>query len=170
MNIRRLLARRRVALGFALGAVALFLARPTRASLLAGAPIALSGEALRVWAAGHLEKGREVTASGPYRWMRHPLYAGSTLLGVGLAVVSNSLVVAVLAIAYLALTLTAAARSEEQHLASKFGGSYEQYRRGAAPESGRRFSFERARRNGEHRTVIGVALVFALLVALASVR
>ena len=40
-----------------------------------------AGEALRIWAAGHLEKGREVTASGPYRWTRHPLYLGSTIIG-----------------------------------------------------------------------------------------
>ena len=30
----------------------------------------LAGEALRLWAAGHLEKGKEVTRSGPYRWVR----------------------------------------------------------------------------------------------------
>jgi hypothetical protein len=170
MNVTRLLARRRVALGFALGAVALFLARPTRGSLIAGAPIAMAGEGLRVWAAGHLEKSREVTVSGPYRWTRHPLYVGSTLLGIGLAVVSNSLLVGAVVVAYLALTLTAAARFEEEHLASKFGGSYEQYRKGAAPSSARRFSFERARRNGEHRTMVGVAIVFAVLIVLASRR
>lgn len=170
MTVTRFLARWRVTLGFVLGAVVVLLARPTRASLLAGLPITVTGEALRVWAAGHLEKGREVTASGPYRWMRHPLYVGSSLLGLGLAVVADNVGVAALVVGYLALTLTAAARSEEQHLRSKFGGSYDQYRRGAAPDTSRRFSFERARRNGEHRTMIGVALVFALLVLLAAVR
>ena len=34
------------------------------ATLAAGAPIAIVGEALRVWAAGHLNKAREVTSSG----------------------------------------------------------------------------------------------------------
>ena len=33
-----------------------------------GAVVALVGEALRIWAAGHLEKSREVTRSGPYRF------------------------------------------------------------------------------------------------------
>lgn len=168
MSVTPLLARWRVTLGFACGALALVLASPTRGSLLIGAPIALAGEALRIWAAGHLEKGREVTASGPYRWMRHPLYVGSTLLGAGLAAVSNNLIVAALVAGYLALALTAAARSEERHLTSKFGASYEQYRRGAAPDTARGFSFARARQNGEHRTLMGVALAFVLLVARAS--
>ena len=61
------IARLRVPLGFALGLLALWLANPTRQSILWGAIVALVGEAIRVWAAGHLEKSREVTASGPYR-------------------------------------------------------------------------------------------------------
>jgi len=45
--------------------------------------VAACGELLRLWAAGHLEKSREVTTSGPYRFTRHPLYMGSTLIGIG---------------------------------------------------------------------------------------
>ncbi len=48
-----------------------------------------------IWAAGHLNKSREVTASGPYRWVAHPLYVGSSIMGVGLAIASGSLIVAV---------------------------------------------------------------------------
>jgi hypothetical protein len=39
---------------------------PTRRSVTIGLPIALVGQLLRIWAAGHLEKSREVTRSGPY--------------------------------------------------------------------------------------------------------
>jgi protein-S-isoprenylcysteine O-methyltransferase Ste14 len=163
MSATTFLARWRVTLGFACGAVAFALARPSRLSLLTGAPIALAGETLRVWAAGHLEKGREVTCSGPYRWFRHPLYVGSALLGAGLAVISANPIVMLLIAVYLVLTLTAAARSEERHLAEKFGVSYERYRRGDTTQHGRRFSLARARRNGEHRTIVGVAIAFALL-------
>lgn len=159
------LARRRVTLGFACGVAALVLARPTRESLLLGAPVALAGEALRIWAAGHLEKGREVTSSGPYRFTRHPLYVGSTLLGAGLAIASNSLIVAAITVGYLVVTLTAAARSEERHLESKFGPAYDEYRRGASAAPPRRFSVSRARRNGEHRTLVGVLLALAYLLA-----
>ena len=74
-------ARYRVRLGFAGAAVALILATPTPASLALGAAVASIGEAIRIWAAGHLDKGREVTSSGPYRFTRHPLYLGSSIIG-----------------------------------------------------------------------------------------
>src|SRR5688572_26699495 len=90
------LARLRVPLGYAVAVLAVWLADPTARSRAAGAAVASVGEALRIWAAGHLEKGREVTASGPYAYTRHPLYAGSTILGAGFAIASASVVVAVL--------------------------------------------------------------------------
>ena len=59
------LARLRVTLGFVFGALVLALARPTPRSLAIGFGIAALGEAIRIWAAGHLNKSREVTTSGP---------------------------------------------------------------------------------------------------------
>ena len=69
------------------GRVVLWLAQPTRATLAIGTALAIGGECLRVWASGHLNKAREVTASGPYRWFAHPLYVGSSIMGVGLAII-----------------------------------------------------------------------------------
>ena len=60
------LARWRVRLGYPLGIVAFLLATPTVGSLAIGAAVGAAGEALRIWAAGHLEKGLEVTRTGPY--------------------------------------------------------------------------------------------------------
>src|SRR3954471_11846919 len=111
-----LLARLRVALGFVFGVLVLVLARPTSRSLLVGMSIAACGEAIRIWAAGHLHKAREVTASGPYRWFAHPLYVGSTVMGIGLAVACANWIVAVLIAVYLVSTLTAAIKSEEAFL------------------------------------------------------
>ena len=109
------LARRRVLIGFIAGLAAIWWSRPTRQTLLIGAIIAVLGEAIRIWAAGHLEKGREVTSSGPYRFTRHPLYLGSTIIGAGLAIASASVIVAVLVALYLAVTLSAAIATEEAH-------------------------------------------------------
>jgi protein-S-isoprenylcysteine O-methyltransferase Ste14 len=159
----RWLARKRVALGFAAGALVLWLARPTPRSVAAGAAVAAAGELIRIWAAGHLEKGREVTTSGPYRWTRHPLYAGSTIIGLGLAIACASPIVAILVVAYLAITLSAAIATEEAHLTAKFGETYPAYRDGRAGGSARRFSVARAMRNREYRAVIGLLAVLALL-------
>ena len=157
------LARRRVPLGFACAAAAVWLARPTPRSVAIGSAIAVAGELLRIWAAGHLEKGREVTVSGPYQFTRHPLYVGSSLIGLGIAVACASVAVAVLTLSYLALTLSAAISTEERHLTEKFGEAYPAYRRGAATGVARRFSFARAMRNREYRAMGGLVAALALL-------
>jgi hypothetical protein len=164
-NLAKTLARWRVPLGYALGLFAFWLATPTARSLVIGGALAAAGEALRIWAAGHLEKGREVTTSGPYAFTRHPLYVGSSVMGAGLAVACNNLVVAAMVIVYLAATITAAIRAEEAHLTDKFGDRYPAYRQGAAPPEPRRFSFARAMRNREYRALAGVLATFALLAA-----
>src|ERR1700716_1966616 len=124
VTLARRLARLRVPLGFVDGGAALWLAAPTRASLFLGGLVAVVGEWLRIWAAGHLNKSREVTSSGPYRWLAHPLYVGSSVLGVGLAVASNSWAATIVIAIYLFATLTAAIRSEEAFLRRTFGEQY----------------------------------------------
>jgi protein-S-isoprenylcysteine O-methyltransferase Ste14 len=159
----RQLARYRVRLGFVAAAGALWLSRPTATSLASGAAIAVAGEGLRVWAAGHLEKGSEVTASGPYRLSRHPLYLGSTLIGAGFAVASASLPAAALVVVYLVLTYGAAIRSEEAHLTEKFGAAYPEYKEGRSTQADRRFSLQRVVRNREYRAAVGLLVMLALL-------
>ena len=157
------LARRRVPLGFAFGALALILATPTPRSLAAGAFVAFAGEALRIWASGHLEKGREVTTSGPYRVTRHPLYLGSAVIGMGLVIAAASWWVCGLVFAYLAVTLTAAIRTEEAHLTEKFGTAYPDYRGGRTGAAARGFSLSRALRNREYRAATGIVVVLWVL-------
>jgi protein-S-isoprenylcysteine O-methyltransferase Ste14 len=157
------LARFRVPLGFVSSVAAIWFAQPTWRSIALGLTIAVAGEAVRLWAAGHLEKGREVTKSGPYRFIGHPLYLGSTLIGAGFAAASNSLVVAVIAVLYLGLTFGAAILSEEAGLRAKFGAEYVDYRAGRVSDTVRPFSLARAMRNREHRSVLGLAAVMILL-------
>src|SRR5687767_13866021 len=157
------IARLRVPLGFAFGLVVLWLARPTPRTLAVGAVVAVTGELVRIWAAGHLEKVREVTSSGPYALTRHPLYLGSTLIGVGLVIAAADVWVAIVVLGYLVVTYTAAIRTEEAHLTEKFGAAYPQYRAGQMSVK-RPFSLERAlKTNREYRAVIGVLVVLAVL-------
>jgi protein-S-isoprenylcysteine O-methyltransferase Ste14 len=165
-----LLARMRVALGFVFGVLVLVLAQPTGRSLLAGISIAAGGEAIRIWAAGHVHKAREVTVSGPYRWSPHPLYVGSSVMGIGLAIASASAPVAVLIALYLLTTLTAAIKSEEAELRRAFGDQYDLYRNGVAAKrreggvaSRRRFDPAQAMANREYRAVIGLVIAILLL-------
>nr|AHZ45556.1 S-isoprenylcysteine methyltransferase-1 like protein [uncultured bacterium] len=157
------LARRRVTLGFIAATAAVLLARPTRPSWVAGASVALVGEAIRVWAAGHLEKGREVTRSGPYRFSAHPLYVGSSVIAAGVVLASRSVVVAAIATIYMVATIAAAIRTEEAFLRQAFGPTYDEYRAARATPMPRRFSFARVVRNREYRAITGLVVGFALL-------
>ena len=162
---KSVLARLRVPLGFACALVAFWLARPTFRSVAMGMSVAALGEALRVWASGHLEKGREVTRSGPYRLTRHPLYLGSAIMGGGFALAANDAIVTALAAAYLGATLWAAIRTEEAVLDARFHGQYTAYRQGRAAPMDRPFSVARVMANREYRAIAGLVAATALLLA-----
>ncbi len=163
MTLAQRIARWRVTAGFVFAGIVLWLAQPTWRTIVAGGVVAAAGEALRVWAAGHVEKSREVTRSGPYRLTRHPLYLGSSVLAVGVATASASLVVAVIIAIYVGATIPAAMLAEERHLREKFGGEYDAYVASRATPMARAFSLARARVNREHHTIAGVVIGFALL-------
>ena len=159
----RTLAKLRVPLGFLAGAVALWLARPTPRSLLFGAAIAVPGELVRIWAAGHLTRWREVTRSGPYRFLSHPLYVGSSIMAIGFAVAAAHPAVAVLVAVYMSVTLTAAVRFEARELRQQFGADYEAWRQGQPAASTRRFSLAQVIANREYRAASGLLIGLALL-------
>lgn len=76
-------------LGLLAGAIAVVaLAQPTPASLIAGGILVAAGEAVRLWASGHLQRNREVTTSGPYAYVRDPLYLGRLLILTGACVMA----------------------------------------------------------------------------------
>jgi hypothetical protein len=167
-RLTEMLARRRVPLGFICAAIVFWLATPTRRTLAAGALVMAIGEALRIWAAGHLNKSREVTASGPYRWFAHPLYVGSSVIGAGVAIASGSRAAALIVAAYLFVTLTAAIRNEEAFLRRTFGERYDRYRRAGEVDAARRFSVSQAIVNREYRAVSGLVAALLLLVLKAT--
>ena len=165
-----LVARARVSAGFLVAAGALWLAQPTWRSLAAGALAAAGGEALRVWAAGHLRKGEEITTSGPYRYLRHPLYCGSAIIGAGFAVAAADPAAAGLVLGYLGISLAAAVRLEEATLREAFGPAFERYVGGAAAASDRRFSRARMVANGERRALAGFVAALGILALKAWLR
>ena len=163
------LARIRVPLGFLCAAAVLYLSRPTPRSLVVGTGIALLGETLRVWAAGHLDKGREVTQSGPYRITRHPLYVGSAIVALGAAVASARTDAAVIIGVYMFITILAAVRHEERNMRSRFGDVYVAYLQSQTAPTPRAFSLDRAFNiNKEHKAVMGLFALIAVLAAKAA--
>ena len=107
--------------------------------------IAAVGELLRIWAAGHIEKGREITRSGPYRFVRHPLYLGSLDHGRRVSSWRHDPGARSLVVLYLGLTLWAAMRTEEATLDARFDGAYAEYREGRGDAVSRGASASAAR-------------------------
>ncbi len=65
------------------------IAQPNLWSLSVGGFIVLMGELIRVWATGHLKRNKEVTTSGPYAYLRDPLYLGRLFLLIGFCVMAR---------------------------------------------------------------------------------
>jgi len=108
-------------------------------SRLLGVPVALAGVSLFGWMFRHLglnvtstsmpRAGATLVTSGPYRWVRHPMYSAVLFLVVSASLLTANAVVIIGGIAMFAL-LAARSRIEEQRLVEKFGDAYRAYQRG----------------------------------------
>jgi protein-S-isoprenylcysteine O-methyltransferase Ste14 len=113
-------AKLRVPGGFLMVAAFLWLALPTWTSLALGLPISVLGLMLRGWAAGHLEKNRALAESGPYAYVRNPLYIGTLMAAAGFVIASRRWELGVLFAAVFLLIYLPVVELEEQHLRSLF--------------------------------------------------
>jgi protein-S-isoprenylcysteine O-methyltransferase Ste14 len=165
-----LVQRLRVPSGFLLGASFLWFARPTPQSLLLGLPVSAAGLWLRGWAAGHLRKNQKLTTSGPYGWLRNPLYAGTLLAASGLAIAAAQPWLGALVAAVFLLVYWPVMEQEEQHLRKLFP-EFEAYAarvpllapRPPAERAPERFDWAIYRRNEEYKALLGFALAAAYL-------
>ena len=159
--------------------------RPTPALVAAGATIALVGEAVRLWAAGHLVKSTRLITSGPYAYTQNPLYLGRLLILTGLGIAARTegyLNLAALAAGYAVFFLYYLPRKERvegRRLLLRHGAIYEDYR-AAVPAlvPGRRrfagprvsWSLELVVRSGEPLLLAGLVVLFGLLAMKVAAR
>jgi len=164
-----LVARLRVPAGFLLAAIFVWAARPTWTSLALGLPIGALGLALRAWAAGHLVKNRELATTGPYAYVRNPLYLGSLAAALGLVIAARQAWLALLVAAVFLLVYLPVIEQEEQHLRKLFP-AFDAYaarvpqlvpRLRGRPRG--RFRWELYRRNREYQALVGFLAAAAFL-------
>lgn len=129
-SVRRAL-RPRGLLPLALAAGLILYARPTPTTLLMGLVPILMGEALRIWACGHLFKNDALTVTGPYAYLRNPLYLGTLLIATGLAIMAaTSLAYTLLGIflvGYFGYYMSYKNRIEGARLESRYGDAFRRY-------------------------------------------
>ena len=158
-------SRLRVPFGYVLGILVVAVARPTPATLLAGGLLALSGEALRLWSSGHIDKTRALATGGPYAHTRNPLYLGSLLMGAGVAVAAASPWAVLAVAAYFAGFYPSVMREEAAFLRQRFPDQYAAWaaavplflpRPTPAGPRATTFDWERVGRNREWRTAVAI--------------
>jgi hypothetical protein len=98
-------------------------------SIIWGVPFLLVGIAIRLWAKGCLHQNKEITTSGPYRFVRHPFYLGNLFLDASIVVFSGWIpLICVFPFWWIAIYLPTM-RREEASLMNLFGEAYHEYAR-----------------------------------------
>lgn len=165
--LNRFVVRKRIFFSLLLPMIIVIFARPTPGTLAAGVALVVVGEAIRIWAAGCISKNRELACTGPFAYVRNPLYVGSLLIGIGYCVMSglwwSFLVMAGFYYWFYFGTIV----SEEEHLRSVLGDAYERYTQ-AVPRliprlspwrgDGPAFTWDRVWHNREYESIVGVTL------------
>jgi len=92
-------------------------------------PLLAIGLIVRIWAAGVLHKNKTVTSTGPYSYVRNPLYLGSFLLGLGFCFLTHKLWIVIFGLGLFALIYGFTIYSEERELENRFGDAYREYKK-----------------------------------------
>lgn len=99
----------------------------------AGFALFTIGVAIRIWAQMHLHYRLSVkktlTTTGPYRFIRNPIYVANTTMLAGLTVMSELLWFVPLMLIWCAVVYHFVVQYEEGHLAAKYGEPYREYLR-----------------------------------------
>ncbi len=156
-----------------LGVVFLLMMHPSRRSLIYGGIIAALGALLRLWASGHIDKGRALATEGPYALTRNPLYLGSFFMALGVLLAGQGYwLLLPFGVFYISLYYPVMKREEEELLhayherfldyASRVPLFIPSFRSASLHSSA--FLWSRVIRNREHRTVMGLAVTELFLV------
>jgi len=169
-----------------------WVARPTPLLVAAGAVFVAAGESVRLWAAGHLLKSKELAVSGPYRYTQNPLYLGRLLILTGFCIMArlpvrlggaeipaNLFVLAGGYALFFFYYIPRKVRVEGARLQEIHGGAWEEYFKSVpilfprlSPHGTnlRAWDASRMTRNREHWMVAAVTLVTLVFLAEAVLR
>jgi protein-S-isoprenylcysteine O-methyltransferase Ste14 len=153
----------------------LWVARPNLLSLELGGVLGVTGLMVRAWAAGTIIKQHQLTTWGPYAYTRNPLYLGSFLMGLGIAVATAQPLLVAATLFGFWLLYARTMRSEERTLEALHGDAFREYR-DAVPaflprltpyRVGQRdhFHLDRYLRHREYQAALGMIALLAALVA-----
>jgi protein-S-isoprenylcysteine O-methyltransferase Ste14 len=139
-----------------------------RRYLFPGTMVMLAGAAVRLWSNCYAIKMDKLTTSGPYAFVRNPLYLGTAMIMLGVAVVLNIYPLGGVFFAVAAIVYYRTIRSEERMLTKKFGEDFLDYLRHVPAmiprltpyTKGEKWPFSRQRlwESREHKILIWLAI------------
>ena len=117
----------------------IYFVRSENTYFFAGATLLLAGELIRIWAVSHAggeTRTRNVGAtklctSGPYAFVRNPLYAGNMLMYLGIVFIAEAasvLLMAATTFSFFLIQYSLIISLEEERLDELFGQEYARYK------------------------------------------
>jgi len=104
------------------------LAKPYFMGTVIGIILISLGEGIRIWAAGHLQKNESLTVTGPYAYVKNPLYIGSILITIGFCILADNIyLLAAATLAFCFHYIPYKKRVEGDRLRKIFGSQFEDY-------------------------------------------
>jgi protein-S-isoprenylcysteine O-methyltransferase Ste14 len=139
MDIRNFFFKYRSYTPIPIGMMIVYFARPNSFYLVLGVVLLLAGEAVRLWAvsyAGGITRTRNVGApelcsSGPYAFVRNPLYVGNMTMYLGIVFIAGAANVYLMAsttVAFFLIQYSLIISLEEETLKGLFEANYKEYK------------------------------------------
>lgn len=177
-KIRKFFLKLRLPLGLIL--FLLFLPHIRPAWFLPGLIVSVLGELLQVWCFSTIKTHKEVTVSGPYMFVRNPMYIGRFFLIFGiLMMAANAWLLIIFTVIYW-FYMTNRVKREEKLLTELFGDDYRNYQNAVRPyrptfnqwRTGLLWSFNRESflKNNAHINLAATAVIYLLLYFFAFIR
>ena len=170
--------------------VLIYYSRMHALSLAIGLVPIVAGQALRVWSAGHLVKNKRLTTTGPYAYVRNPLYLGAITIVIGFCIVGmppwdltyslsnpRMWLYVVFITAFFLYYMPRKMKIEGERLHAIYGEDYERYDR-AVPDmlprltpylsgDNTRWTWRQSVDNSEHGTIMSLGVGLALMIGRA---
>jgi protein-S-isoprenylcysteine O-methyltransferase Ste14 len=166
--------------------ILIYFSEPTPVAAGLGLVFVAAGQLLRVWAAGHLVKNKRLTTTGPYAYVKNPLYLGAITIVMGFCIVGmppwnlqptwrdpRLILYLVFLAAFFLYYMPRKMKIEGDRLRAIYGDDYARYDK-SVPDmlprltpyrsgDGTRWSWAQTVDNSEHGTIMSLGVGLALI-------
>jgi protein-S-isoprenylcysteine O-methyltransferase Ste14 len=170
-SIRHFIGYNRILFSGAVVFLLLILAKPTVLTILLGLPFIVGGAGIRIWSSGYIDKNKALIMDGPYALIRHPLYMGNFVIGLGFAIMAGEFSLLLVFLCAFGIIYLSTIMEEEKYLQELYGQQFSEYvrevprfipRLAGKNKDHMTFEWRRVRGHKEYKAwaAIGVCVIF----------